>query len=217
MRKYILSLLCLVMAADLVAVEPLVNGLLFPDFATAVIRMKNGSVVQSKLNYDTLEEEMLFLDDNGLIMAVSTPEDIDFVVIGKRPLVCIADGVFYEQVNAGENVFFVRWKSKMISEGRKTAYGGYTNTSAVQNVGVLYNGGSRSSISMNERFRMNPEIIYYLRSGSSYKRFDSARTLARRFKGLEAEIQKYADDLKIDFETPADVARLVEYCYTITK
>jgi len=68
---------------------------------------------------------------------------------------------------------------------------------------------------MQLQFLLVADSVYYLQSGSKYKRFNSAKTLGKLFKGHESEIQTFADKESINFRKMEDVARIVEYGYSL--
>ena len=165
-----------------------------------------------------LQEKMLFLDADSTVMAVSKPLEILEVLINNRRFLPIsANGVFYEEILAGNNSFFVKRKAKMSSQGKAMPYGGYSQTMSATSYGN-WQGSEGTSVTLkpNEKFKLETETSYYLKFGKSYKRFYSYKTLGKLFKGYESEIDKFANEQSIDFKKVEDVARIVEYGYSLT-
>lgn len=57
---------------------------LFPEFIQGQVRLKSGTITESRLNYNALTEEMIF-ENNGKHLAIAKPESIDTIYIqGKK-------------------------------------------------------------------------------------------------------------------------------------
>ena len=199
------------------AQEELGNGLLFPKFENGVVVFKDGSRTSSLLNYSLLQQEMLFQGADSVILAIANPQDITVIVIGNRRFFPISEKVFYEEIQAGTGSFFINHKAKMLSEGKAAAYGGYTNTSSIKTLGSFQDSsGAIVTLNPNEKFRLIYENSYYIKSGKSYKKFTSAKTLGKLFKGQETKIEKFAGENSINFSKIDDIAKIVEYSLNLT-
>jgi len=194
--------------------EEIGNGMIFPNFEKGTVIFKTGPASSATLNYNMLQEEMVFLNPDSTIMAIANPLEVSVVVIGNRRFLPVSQsGVFYEEIQAGKGSFFIQRKAIMLSEGKAAGYGGYSQTSSVQSYGSIHSEGSYVKLNPDEKFRMKADSAFYLKSGNSYKKFSSAKALGKLFKGHETEIEEYANTQSINFSKTADVARIVEYGY----
>jgi len=211
---FLLFALCCI--DSLSAQEELGNELLFPQFEKGYVFYTNGEYSTASLNYDMIQQKMLF-QDADTIYIIDKPWNIHAVVINKRRFVPIlSKGIFYEEIPAGNGSFFVRRRNYMFSKGKEAAYGGYLQTGSITTYKNLQ-GVWRSSLTPNSNgeFKLETEYFYYLKSGDSYKKFYSAKTLGKLFKNHESEIQQFAKEQSIDFSKIDDVARIVEYGYSL--
>ena len=199
------------------AQEELGNGMLFPKFENGTVVFKNGVRSLSSLNYSKIQQEMLFQDADSTIMAIANPNEVLVVIIGERRFFPISSrGIFYEEVPAGTGSFFVQWKATMLSEGKASGYGGYSSTSSITSYGTYYSGsGNVVNLHPDEKFKLKNNYFYYLKSGKNYKRFSSAKTLGKLFKGQESKIEKFANEQSIDFSNIDDITRIVEYGFSL--
>jgi len=199
-------------------VEELSNGLLFPKFEKGIVVFKNGSRSATSLNYSTFEEEMLFQNADSTIMVIANPSDILVVIIGERRFIPTSSKcIFYEEIQAGTGSFFVQHKATMISDGKAAAYGGYSSTSAITSFGSYSEGGSGRVVKLNPdvKYRIKYNYSFYVKSGKNYKRFMSAKSLGKLFKGQESKIEAFAKENSIDFSKIDDIASIVEYAYSM--
>lgn len=205
----------------LFAQDEMGNGYLFPEFERGTVAFKNGVRSSALLNYSMLNQEMLFLDDDNNIMKIANPNEVLVVIIGEHRFFPISKNcVFYEEIPAGNGSFFVQHNANMISEGKATAYGGYSQTSAVTSYGTFQNtnaGGGIYKLNVNEKFRLKHDNYFYIKSGKNYKKFSSAKTLAKLFKGQELKIEEFANEHSLNFTIIEDIAKIVEFCYSLPK
>jgi len=200
---------------SLFAQEELGNGMLIPQFENGAVVFKNGTRSVALLNYDMMNQQMLFLNTDSTVLTIANPDEVLVVIIGKRRfLPASSKGDFYEEIQAGKGSFFVQQKATMLSEGKAAGYGGYSQTSAITSLSSIHtNTGNNMKLNPDEKFRMNIERIYYLKSGNSYKKFYSAKTLGALFKGHGQEIEEFASKQSVDFSKTDDIAQIVEYGY----
>jgi len=211
---YLLILSCF---NSLYAQEEVGNGMLFQNFEKGKVIFKSGTVYSAALNYNMMREEMVFLNPDSTILAIANPLEVLVVIIGERRFLPVsAKGDFYEEIQAGKGSFFVQWRAVMLSAGKAAGYGGYSQTNSVSSFsGVQDASGMYIKLNPDEKFRMKTDSIFYLKSGNSYKKIFTAKALGKLFKGHESEIVEYANAQSINFGKIADVARIVEYGYSL--
>ena len=202
---------------SLFAQEESGDGKLFPQFEKGTVFSKKGGQTSASLNYDMIRQQMLFLTSDGTEMTFADPLDIIVVKIGERRFLPASPrGVFYEEIQVGEGSFFVQRIAFYLSEGKAAAYGGYSQTQSSTSYGSIQSKeGYVEKLKSGDKFKMVTNSVYYLQSGSKYKKFNSAKTLGKLFKGHESEIETFADRESVNFRKPEDVARIVEYGYSL--
>jgi len=204
---------------SLFAQADLGSGLLFPKFEIGTVVFKNGRQSTAPLNYNMILQEMVFLNPDSTILTIANPIEVLVVIIGERRFLPVSyNGVFYEEIVAGNFSFFIQRSAAMISAGKAAGYGGYSQTSSVTSYNSYQSqSGTYEKLNPDEKFKMKVNTFYYLKSGNSYKKFFSAKTLGKLFKGHETEIEEYAKEQSIDFSKTDDVAGIVEYGYGLMK
>ena len=214
---YLFVLCC---SNSLLAQEELGNGMLFPQFENGVVTFKDGTRSPvSLLNYDMRQQQMMFLEADSTVMRITNSTEILVVTIGERRFFPISSaGIFYEEIPTGKGSFFVNRKASVVSKGKAAGYGGYSQISSTTSYGSWSdNMGSFVKLNPDEKFSLENECTYYLKSGNRYKSFYSAKTLGKLFKGHESEIKEFAEKQSIDFSKMDDVSRIVEYGYSLIK
>lgn len=221
MKKYCLSLIlsAFCFSGITFAQENLNNGLLFGIFTQGTVVYKDMSQISALLNYNSVEEEMLFRTADDDILALDKPSSVSAIVIGNRRFEYAKGDAFFEEVPAGKDTYYyIQWKSKLISQGKGSAYGGRSGTAAITNIGNLQGRGAEyARFNLDEKFETKTEKFYYLKINNKFKAFNSAKSLGKLFKGHEAEIEGFAKQNNISFNNNPDIAKIVEYCYGISK
>lgn len=194
------------------------NVYIFDEFKDGKAVYKNGAVVYAKLNYDPLNQRMLFLSpsDNAL-QEIANPSDISYINIEGRLFEQIKDNLFYERINFNNLILYIQWRCKAISEGKPSGYGTTSTTSAITSVSVINKEGRTIPLNVSEKFNYKPDNFYYIKINNEQKRFSSPGSLAKLFKAHKEEIKKYIKENKLDFDNLEDIKSAVEYCsqYTV--
>jgi len=192
-------------------------GFLFDNFEDGkAIYKKNDRVTYNNLNYDTMTEKMLFMLSDGAILELYHPELFSYIEIGNHIFEYISNGMFYEKINIGDHYFYIRWKTRGISEGKDAAYGTKSSTGSIQNVSQIVSSGNIYQLRSTENFRLEADNSYYLKIKNKFKRFGSFKSLAKLFKEHENQINIFVNEKQLDFNDIEDIRKAVAYCFQIT-
>ncbi|MDR2948408.1 MAG: hypothetical protein LBV71_04290 [Prevotella sp.] len=186
---------------------------IYDQFTSGRVVYKDGGGSNGLFNYDTVLERLLFVSEDK-ILEISNPSDVAFVKIDDRTFEHIKGGIFYEKILVNnDNAFYIQWKSKLKSKGKKEGYGMTSNTSAVTSWEDVYTGHSPVvKLNVNEDLFVDSNNSYYLKIKNSYKKFYSLDSLAKLFKGREEEIKGYLKDQNLNFKKLNDIKKAIEYC-----
>ncbi len=72
---------------------------LFPVFTKSLVKMKDGRQLTGTLNYNMVDEEMIF-NQNGAYMALEKPLEIDTIFLQNRKFIPV-ENAFYEVLTKG--------------------------------------------------------------------------------------------------------------------
>ena len=207
--KIIFILLC-ILPIFAMAQDKENEAYLFNKFEKGVALYKGGNQIQSFFNYDLISGKIVFKDGNT-VMELANPELFDQISVGDRVFKYIKGETFYEKVDINNLDLYIEWKSQLISQGKNVGYGS-SQSSAVNDVSHLSQNGSTYNLNSSEKFNLIPKNSYYVQLKGKYKRFNSAKSLAKLFKNHEDEILKYIDSEKIKFDSEEDIKKAVVFC-----
>jgi hypothetical protein len=219
MKKILAILLCCSLSTGFaMAQKEEYTGFLFDKFEKGKIVYKKGDkITESNFNYETIMEKMLFMLPDSTLLELAIPDIVDVIEIEGRTFEHMKDGMFYEKVEAGTGFLYIRWKSKVISEGKPGPYGTKPGTAHIENISQTTSMGSIYGLKLNEDFKVEPNNIYYLKADNKFKRFDSFDSLAKQFKKHKNEIKAYVKQENLSFKNTEDIEKAVAYAFQLTE
>lgn len=154
----------------------------------------------------------MFISPDSTILEIANPEEMSFAYIEGRIFEHIKGTTFYERLDIGGSRLYIQRKSKPISKGKTGAYGMPSQSTAISSISSINDVGLNLKLKIAEEYEIKQENTYYLKRKNSLKRFYSADTFAKLFKGHENEIKKYVKENNLDFDNLEDIKTVVEYC-----
>lgn len=183
---------------------------LFKGFTKSVIKLKSGQVNSATLNYNIIDQEMVFLQNDGY-MVLSNPQIVDTIYIANRTFLPFKTG-FYELVMAGAVTLFIQHKSELESVGTTTGYGATSQTTNARPARQLYGPIGSVDLSIPDGYKIVDKTDYWVRRGSEMDKFSSKRQFLKIFKDKEKELSKFIGDNNIKFKDINDIVKLFNYC-----
>ncbi len=183
---------------------------LFKGFTKSVIKLKSGQVNSATLNYNIIDQEMVFLQNDGY-MVLSNPQIVDTIYIANRTFLPFKTG-FYELVMTGAVTLFIQHKSELESVGTTTGYGATSQTTNARPARQLYGPIGSVDLSIPDGYKIVDKTDYWAKRGSEMDKFSSKRQFLKIFKDKEKELSKFIDDNNIKFKDINDIVKLFNYC-----
>lgn len=183
---------------------------LFPEFTSGTVRMKNGSVQQAEMNYNTLAERMIF-KQNGRLMEMTELDKVDTVILQNCRFVPFGK-VFYEVLFNGPVSLFVQNRTDLKSVGRPSAYGTTSQTIGPTSVSKLYMESNTFEMKVPDGYKIVPSPFYWIRKDGVMYKFLTERQFLKIFPDKEKEIKTFIDKNKLDIKDRDDLKILAGYC-----
>ena len=182
---------------------------LFPEFTVGVVRMKSGEKVKLDLNYNIVQEKMVFMQ-KGNVYDIINQMTIDTVYISNRKFIP-KEKMFYEILEDGPAKLFVQHKGSVIRPSRPAAYGGTTEASATTYINNMTIG--------NQVFRMNTErevkikyepVIIVERNKKTFI-ITSSANLLKALGNRKSQVKDFILSEKTDTGDPEQVRKVLNY------
>lgn len=178
---------------------------LFTGFQTATIYFHNGTNQQNSLNYNTLTEEMVFVEA-GKYLAIANMDAIDSIRIGDRKF--IPEGnVFYEWLNGGTYPLFEQHKSKLLSAGKATGFG-TSQTTAVDNIANVFSSGKVYELEIDKEYQVLADKVFWVWVNTQYRRINSLKDAEEIFP--ETGVKSIMKTYRLKFNNPDDIIKLMD-------
>lgn len=215
MKKSILTLLvaafCLPVFAQLnVTHDTLVTHYIFNDFLDGVVKKKNGNQVEIPLNYNTVTEEMIFIQDTTK-MAIAFPEEIDTVYVGGKTFIPVKNA-FYEKLTNTAIPLFVQNKAVILRGGKDIGYGNKIETGSINSVTALASNTQLYKLQLPQDYSLVDHSVYWVFLKGQFIQVSSARKLASIFPAKAKDIDRFVSDNNIDISHRDDMVKLIEFC-----
>jgi len=183
--------------------------MLFDDYNNGVVFMKNKQRVNSKLNYDTANKKIMYLQ-NGEEMILLNNAQIDSVKILDRIFIQLV-GLYLEKIAVENGEIFIDWSNKNIYKGKKGAYG-QVSQAKVETI--------NTSHWTNNEYKNESVDVYETRNNNTYWFFENnipvkcggVKDLIKIFPQKSNDILDYVKINKIDFYKTSDAIKLIDFC-----
>jgi len=203
-------LFLLLMTGALLKAQNDTTFLLFPAFEDATVKMKNGQTEKTKLNYNTILEEMIF-NKNGNVNSLGNIDQIDTVIIGQRIFVPF-DKVFYELLVDGPATLYVEHKSKAVAGNNMAGYAGGSETGASSNYSSLATADHTYKLKLPDNYHIMNMTVYWLKWGNEYYKANNGSQVRKIFPEHSKEIQQYIKKNDLNPRKEDDLITLIKKC-----
>lgn len=212
MKKFffllVLSVVCsLYVFSQSIAEDVNTKPLLFKKFLNGKVIMKSGSEENVAFDYNTDNQQLIFLD-NGQYMVLAGLETIKEIVIGNTIFVPIK-GKIFEKTSRSD--LFVSYSNKPVAKDVGSDKTGTTvrNAGEVSNTVTAY---------VDRRFESKSDLKFiknfWLQKDNNLVLVSSSKQLAKVSKVNKEAITEYVEKNKPNFNSEADVLKLLDYLAT---
>lgn len=210
----LLSLMIPVAAQDIDTLQNLPN-LLFPKFAKGIVKLKTGQSYTAVLNYELVEQDMVFLQ-RKLTIVLDEPKLVDTIFLNNKVFIPFEKG-FYELAVSAPVTLFIQHKSYVEPIGTPIGYGAMSQTTPPSYVRQLFETRGVISLKVPDAYKVVNDNENWIRIDGVMSNFNSKRQFLKIFPDKENELSRYINRNRIDFTVPADVVKLVWYCNELYK
>jgi hypothetical protein len=188
---------------------------LFPVFTKSLVKMKDGRQLTATLNYNMVDEEMIF-NQNGAYMALEKPGEIDTIYLQNRRFVPV-ENAFYEVLTKGSTSLYIQNKARYTPKGSPTAYGMTSKTLGPSKVLSLEIGNQVRQVELPDNVEVTPANVYWLSYKNGMYKFTTEKQFLKIFPENEIKLKEFMKTNKIDIKVREDLIKLGEFCNGMVK
>jgi len=184
---------------------------IFPEFTQGVVLMKSGEKVKALLNYNSLTEEMVYID-NGTKLAIADKSlaTIDTVFIRDKKFVLVKNK-FFESIYHSRFDLYIEHKCFVNSPGKPAAYGGTSQTSSSTSYSSIFSEGVKLELKLPDGYEVQPYMCYWIKKNEAFKMFKNIRQLKNLYKTKKELFNAYVKEHDVEFNNQESIIRFVEY------
>jgi hypothetical protein len=190
----------------------------YPQFIQGTAIYRDGHVANSKLNYNYLINQVVFIDPRGDTLQLINGADFNKIVIGVDTFFYY-NKVFLQQVTHDSVYNLLKKRSlENIGSEKKGAYDTYSASGSITTVNTMRDGGTANiQLASDENFTYVFRETYYL-SGKFGAIYPATKKGANElFAKQNKELKEFLDKNKTDFNKKEDVEKLLAYARTVLK
>lgn len=190
----------------------------YPQFTQGKAFYKDGSETNASLNYNYLNNQILFIDAKGDTLQLVNAENFSKIAIGVDTFLYY-NKMFVRQVTKNPSYnLFVKRSLEIGAKEKKGAYGTYSGTSSTTQINQISVDRSRPvDLAVDE----NTTYIfkdYYFVSGRFDKFYPATKKgIYSLFAKNEKDLKEFIEKNETNFNKKEDLEKLLEYMRTIAK
>ena len=188
---------------------------LFPEFSKAALKMKTGKDMTLILNYNTLTQNMVLLQ-NGQLYDMKNQESVDTVYLQNRKFIPFGK-LFYEVIVNAPIPFFIQYKSTLRETGTPAGYGITSTTSASTYISNFEHSNNFYNLKLPPKFQINLSPVYWVRINGNNLSFITERQLLKMFPDRAEKMKQFIKGSKLRIENREDLIKIGFFCNSVMK
>jgi hypothetical protein len=183
---------------------------LYTDFATGIVKMKNGTTQSIALNYNTVSEKMVYEKD-GDLYDMTNPQLIDTVFLQDSKFIPVGN-VFQLVLLIAPISLFVQYKGELLPPGAPAGYGGTSQVSNTKLLSSVQLSSGYYNLKLPSDYIVKVDQVYWIRKNGAMFSFMNERQFLKVFPGAEGELKQFIKQNRIKFDRLPDLIKLINHC-----
>lgn len=189
---------------------PNVDKYTYPEFKLGTVYFKNGEHYPGNLNYNSLFQEMQFIDRKGDTLSLAEPAAIKHIAINTDSFF-YDDGVYLKLVtNYGRIKLAARELIAFTDRQKLGGYGG-ESSARIDTYKSIQDGSTFKELVAREVLTFVKKTVFYL--GDEFNHFEQAnkKNMLDFYPSKSREIKGYLKDNKVDFSNEEDLKKMIAF------
>ena len=188
-----------------------ISHYIFPEFTQGVVLMKSGVIQKTVLNYNSLTEEMVYVD-KGTKLAISDDilAKIDTIFIRDKKFV-VVETKFFELIDHSKFDLYIEHKCNLRNLGKPTAYGATSQTTSVSSYSSVPSQSMKYEIKLSDEYEVEPYIYYWIKKNGVSTKFTNMRQLKKLYTTKKNLMETYVKEHDVKYDDQKTIIQLIEY------
>ncbi len=196
--------------------------LMFDDFKAAAVYYPNNRLVQMKVNYRLLADELIIDDGSGNYKSLATGRAFDSIHVRDMVIIYNPNHGYLQKLEHPNITFYIKHQSTYdMNEIRSGGYGDAPASASTQNLNIpaaLPSGATHSGEIMLSNSSSNPMQVIVTRKpllgiieNNEYITFNNRRKFTRHFRDYKSELKGFIRQEGIRFDQVEDMKKLANF------
>lgn len=182
--------------------------LIFEKYMPGTILMHDGSKVNTKLNYDAANNNIMY-KYQGKEMILISDMRVDTVYISNRTFVHIAT-TFLEKISTSAGNIFVNWKLREKYRGSRSIYGSVTQNKVDRVNTNFFVPGEYVQQSIDV-FSLKNRNEYWFKKNGKFVKCKRLKDLFKYFPDKKKRIKDYISKNNLEFKKATDAINIIAF------
>jgi hypothetical protein len=182
-----------------------------PKFISGKVFFKDGTIAKATMNYNSLNDQMLFIDSKGDTLAMQDEKTINFIAMDKDTF--YYNEGFVRQVAANSVVKLAERKVWELADIRKMgSHNRQSNTYAVTTLRTITDGMGRTyDLVLGEDLVLRKRTSYYFADKFNHFILAGKKNLMGGFPKEQIKLSTYLKENKVNFNDREDLEKIARF------
>lgn len=183
--------------------------MLFDEYLNGTVLMKNRAKTSAKLNYDTANKKMMYLQDDDEMILLNYNQ-VDTVYIADKKFIPLHT-IYLEVVDTKNGEIFIDWLLKDKYRGNRGAYGQITQNK-VETINTAHWTNNEYKIQTAEVVERENANVYWIYINDKPVKCRNEKDLLKYFPNKKEEMKAFAKKEKLNFKNSTDAIKIIDFC-----
>ena len=183
--------------------------MLFDKYSDAKVLMKNSATTSAKLNYDTANKNMMYLQGNQE-MILTNNNQVDTIYISNRKFIPLHT-IYLEVIELKNEPIFIDWLIKNKYRGNRGAYGQITQNK-VETINTALWTNDAYKVQSAEVFELENANQYWFYLNDNVVKCKNEKDLLKLFPQKKEKIKAFIKEQKVNFKRVPEALKLIDFC-----
>lgn len=209
MKQLIIILISLLTVSSGLTAQIEKSPYLFSEFKEALVYYKDARVFRVPMNYNLIIGKFVFIDKDEVTKEFSDPEMVVSIKIDDKTYLPTEGGA--TEILQFDPKVLVQYKGSVRKGGKKTTYGGQSETAAIDTYSRLRSSSGSAGLETENMILASVYKEYQLERGKRMRRFIGEKQFLKIFSKQKDLLKQYIEENEIDFNSVEQVLQLCNY------
>jgi hypothetical protein len=182
---------------------------LYEEFSKSTIRMKNGQMQPSLMNFNTVTGMMVFIKGDNFYDLINQ-QLIDTVYLNESRFIPVGK-TFYEVLVPGSLPCFIEHKGSLLPAGKPVGYGGTSQVASSDYVTTVNLSGEQFNLAIPPDYIVRKSSVYWVRKGTEMLSFQTEKQLLKIFPEKADQIKSFIKQNHFRLEKPKNLSEIIRF------